>query len=98
MGLATYRSCTFSEKRAVLRAFWSRRVAESDKVNQAAREYGPYALVMVSVICVEFALIAIVLFRAGSSWAWPALAATVLAGASTVRARDCRRANLRPLN
>ena len=96
MGLATYRSCTFSEKRAVLRAFWSRRVAESDKVNQAAREYGPYALAMVSVIWAELALIAIVLFGVGNPWAWMALAATVLAGASTVRARSCHRASLRP--
>ncbi|HSN03005.1 MAG TPA: hypothetical protein VLS91_05935 [Acidimicrobiales bacterium] len=98
MGLTTYRSCTFSEKREVLRAFWSRRVAESDKVNRAAREYGPYALLMVSVILAELALISVVLFSVASTWAWPALAATVLAGASTLRARECRRASLRPLN
>ena len=94
MGLATYRSCTFTEKRAVLRTFWSRRVAESDKVNQAANEYGPYAHVMVSVIWAELVLITIVLFSVSSAWAWPALAGSVLAGAGAVRARDCRRANL----
>ena len=94
MGLATYRSCTFTEKRVVLRTFWSQRVAESDKVNQAANEYGPYALVMVSVIWAELVLITIVLFNVGSSWAWPALAASVLAVAGAVRARNCRRASV----
>ncbi len=98
MGLATYRSCTFTEKRAVLRTFWTHHAAESDKVTQAAREYGPYAFGMVAVICVELTLIAAALFAIGSAWAWLAVAATVLAGLSTWRARVCQRAMVRPTN
>ena len=86
VGLATYRRCTFSEKRAVLRVFWSRRESDSDTVNEAAREYGPYALVMVVVIAIELAVIAAVLFNRGNVWAWPAVAATVFAVVSVVDA------------
>ncbi|MBU6516153.1 MAG: hypothetical protein KGQ78_09695 [Acidobacteria bacterium] len=92
MGLATYRSCTFTEKRAVLRTFWSQRTASSDKVVRAAQEYGPYAFVMVAVICAELILLAVALFAVGSVWAWLAVAATLLAGASTWWARRCQRA------
>jgi hypothetical protein len=92
VGLATYRSCTFAEKRAVLRAFWSRRAAESDKVGQAAREYGPYALVMVAVICVELVLITVALFALGNAWAWLTATAAVLAVVSTWWTRVCQRA------
>ena len=85
VGLATYRSCTFAEKRAVLRTFWSQCAAESDKVGRAAQEYGPYALIMVAVICIELVLItvALVALASASAWAWLAGAAAVLAGVST---------------
>ena len=82
----------------MLRTFWSHHAAESDKVTQAAREYGSYALAMVAVICVELALITAALVAIGSAWAWLAVGATVLAGASTWRARVYQRAMVRPTN
>ena len=92
MGLSTYRSCTFAEKRAVLRTFWSRRVAESEKVERAAREYGPYAMVMVSIITVELAVIAAALFATGSPWSWLAGVAALASGISVLWTRDRQRA------
>ena len=92
VGLATYRRCTFSEKRAVLRVFWSCRESDSDTVNEAAREYGPYALVMVVVIAIELAVIAAVLFNRGNVWAWPAVAATAFAVVCVWWTRVCQRA------
>jgi hypothetical protein len=94
VGLSTYRSCTFAEKRAVLRTFWSHHRDDSDKVIDAAREYGPYALVMVAVIALELAVISAVLFSAGNSWAWPAVTATALAAVSTWWTRVCQRASV----
>jgi hypothetical protein len=90
--LATYQSCTFVEKRAVLRTFWSSREDESDKVNRAAREYGPYALAMVAIIAVELVVISSVLLARGSGWAWIALAATAFALWSLWWTHVCQRA------
>lgn len=78
VGLTAYRQCTFREKREVLRVFWSRREADSELVGLAAREYGPYALVLVIVIAVELAVIAVALVAGGTVWAWPAVIATGL--------------------
>jgi hypothetical protein len=78
MRLATYKSCSFSEKRAVLRAFWSGRADESDKVNGAAREYGPYALSLVTVITFELAVIAALLIFRANAWAGVATGAGVI--------------------
>jgi len=77
--LATYQECNFAEKRAVLHTFWTGRQNESDKVNRAAREYGPYALAMVAIIAAELVVISSVLLVRGSDWAWIALAATAFA-------------------
>jgi len=91
VGLATYQSCTFTEKRSVLRTFWSQHEAESEKVIQAAREYGPYAFVMVAIITLELVVLSVALLAANSEWAWLAMPATVLAGVSTWWAGVCRR-------
>lgn len=91
MGLATYRSCTSAEKRAVLRTFWSGRGGESAKINQAAREYAPLALSLVAIICVELVIIAALLVVRANGWAWAATAATVLALWSLWWAGECRR-------
>lgn len=90
--LAAYRRCTFREKRDVLRVFWSRREAASDLVGAAAREYGPYAMAMVTVIAVELAVIAATLLVGGSVWAWPATIATGIAAWCVWWTRVCVRA------
>lgn len=89
--LVTYRRCTFSEKRAVLGVFWARRESDNDTVNEAAREYGPYALAMVVVIAVELAVIAAVLLNKDNVWAWPAVAVTGLAVVCVWWTRVCQR-------
>jgi hypothetical protein len=94
MRLATYQSCTFAEKRAVLRTFWSIREDESDKVNLAAREYGPYALAMVAIIAIELAIISSVLVARGNAWAWAAFIATAFALWSLWRTYVCQRARI----
>jgi len=76
--LATYQSCSFAEKRAVLQTFWTGRKSASDKINRAAREYGPYAYAMVAVITAEFVVITVVLAVRTSGWTWAAATATVL--------------------
>lgn len=92
VGLAICQSCTFVEKRAVLRTFWSRNEGESDKVVQASREYGPYAFVMVAIITVELIVISVVLLAANNGWSWLAMTATVLAAVSTWWTGVCQRA------
>lgn len=92
MGLATYRSCSVAEKRAVPRAFWSIRPDGSDKVNRAARQNGPYAFAMVAVIAGELAVISVALLVAGVAWAWLGAAATLLVLLSLRRTRRCRSA------
>lgn len=92
MKLSTYQSCTFTEKRAVLRAFWSGRADESGKVNRAAREYGPYAFAMIAAICAELVVISGVLIAKGSAYAWLAVAATTLSLLSLWWTRVCQRA------
>lgn len=89
--LATYNSCSFNEKRAVLRAFWSGRSDESEKINQAAREYGPYALALVAIISLELLIIAALLIAWSNGWAWAATASTVLALWSLWWTVVCRR-------
>jgi hypothetical protein len=91
MGLATYRSCTFAEKRAVLRTFWSGHGDASDKINQAAREYAPFALSLVAVISVEVVTIAVLRVVRANGWAWVGTAAVVLALWSLWWTGVCRR-------
>ena len=68
MRLATYRSCTWREKRDMLQSYWSGRPAPSPQIAAAAREYSPYALAMVVVIALECALVTLVLGWRGSTW------------------------------
>lgn len=92
MALATYQSCSFQEKRAVLRTFWTRRLDESEKINCAAREYAPFALGLVSIITVELLVIAVTLIARVNGWAWAATLATVLCAWSLIWTIMCSRA------
>jgi hypothetical protein len=69
VGLTTYQRCAYTGERAVLRAIWSRNEGETDNVVQAARDDGPFALVMVALTTVEFVVISIALLTASNRWA-----------------------------
>lgn len=79
MRLTTYRTCSFPEKRAVLRTFWTGHASDSEKINVAAREYGPYALTLVAIITFELVVIAALLIARANGWAWIATGSFVLA-------------------
>ena len=91
MALGTYRSCSFNEKRAVLRVFWSGRRGESPRINQAAREYAPYALSLIVTISVEMVIIAVLLDVHASGWSWLGSASAVLSLWCTGWTEMCRR-------
>jgi hypothetical protein len=62
--LDVYRSCTFSEKREVLRVFWWRGSTSSAKIAEGARQYGVVAIPFLVAVALELAvLIAISLHR-----------------------------------
>ncbi len=92
VGLSTYRGCTHAQKRLVLHAYWSRRANESEQITRAAREYGPYALVMIGIITVELAIVSIALATDGDRWVWIAVMATAFSALATWWTEVCRRA------
>ncbi len=81
----------------MLHAYWSRRVTESEQITRAAREYGPYALVMIGFITVELAIVSIALATDGDRWAWIAVLATAFSALATWWTEVCRRATTRRL-
>ncbi len=91
MALTTYRECSGAEKRAALRVFWTRRPDPSAKVNDAAREYAPYAFVLVGVVVLELSVIAVELVARATTGAWAAAAAAVLAWWGLSWTVTCRR-------
>lgn len=91
MALLTYNSCSSREKRAVLHTFWSGHTSESEKINLAAREYGPYALGLVATITAELAVIAGYLVERSNVWSWAAGGATLLAAWSLGWSFVCQR-------
>ncbi len=70
--LNVYRSCSWQEKREVLGAFWHTNMHPSERISQAALEYGPYAVLSIAVIAFELAVIIIFTIIRGSAWGWPA--------------------------
>ncbi len=75
MTLATYRSCSFGEKRQVLDAFWRTGSPPAPRIAEAALEYGFYAVLCMAAIVIELAVIGAVMLARDSTWAWTAAAA-----------------------
>jgi hypothetical protein len=71
--LDVYLSCSFKEKREVLDAFWRSKVNPSERINQAAIQYGPWAIICIAVVVVELALLIAVLSGHASPWVWAAV-------------------------
>ncbi len=55
--LDVYRSCTWREKRDVLNAFWRPNVDPTPRISEAALQYGYYAVICMTVIVAEVALV-----------------------------------------
>ena len=70
-----YRSCSWREKREVLDAFWRNKDQPSDRINQAALEYGPYAVAALVVIVLELVPVMIFTVERGNAFAWLCVAA-----------------------
>jgi hypothetical protein len=83
MRLDRYRACSWREKREVLNAFWRRDVASPPLIEEAAFQYGYYAVVSLVVIAIELAAVTVVGFERHDEWAWIALAAEAVNGWST---------------
>jgi hypothetical protein len=56
IGLENYRSCTWREKREVLRVFWTRRRVDDQRIALAANEYGRVAVLLICAITLELAV------------------------------------------
>ncbi len=53
VNLDVYRSCTRTEKRQVLEVFWRRDVVASERITEAALQYGPWAVLCCVVLAAE---------------------------------------------
>ena len=90
VNLSTYRSCSRSEKCALLQSFWGRRSHPDQKVRDASLEYGPVALWMIGIITVELAVCCLAFFgQRQPLYGSLTLAATLFSGWSTWWTRSC---------
>ncbi len=96
MRLDVYRSCSWREKRQVLDAFWRRDVASPPRIEEAAFQYGYYAIVSLAVIALELAAVIAVGFAHHNAWSWLVVAAEAFTGWSAwwsvVRYREVKHA------
>ena len=84
MRLDVYRSCSRSEKRDVLEAFWRSNERASSRINDAAIQYGPLAILSLVVVVFELALIVATTLGRGYAWGWLVAAFEILVLASLV--------------
>ena len=80
MKLDIYRSCSWSEKREVLDAFWRSGDHASAKIDEAALQYGPLAILSLVIVVI----VAVTLGR-GYAWGWLAVASEAVVIASLWR-------------
>jgi hypothetical protein len=94
--LDVYRSCSRSEKRQVLDVFWRRDVVASERITDAALQYGPWALLCCVVLAVEpIPVLAISLGRSDAlAWTAAVVEAVLLLSVSwaALRCSSLRRA------
>lgn len=73
MKLDVYQSCTRSEKRDVLNKFWSRSVQSSARIQQAAFQYGPYAVICLVAVALELGFVILVTIHRAVVVGWIAV-------------------------
>jgi hypothetical protein len=79
MKLDVYQSCTRSEKRDVLNAFWHRNVQSSARIQQAAFQYGPYAVICLVAVALELGFVIVVSIHRAFVVGWIAVLFEALA-------------------
>jgi hypothetical protein len=97
MKLDVYRSCTWREKRQVLEAFWSSRVASTGRIHEAAVQYAPYAVVSLAIVAIELVVVFIAALTRIAVVSWIALGAEAVVIASLSWAIRRSRALNQPL-
>jgi hypothetical protein len=73
VNLDVYRSCSWSEKRRVLEVFWRCDVVASDRITDAALQYGPWALLCCVVLALEPIPVLAIAIGRSDALAWTAL-------------------------
>lgn len=84
MKLDVYRSCSWAEKRRVLEVFWRRDVLGSERITEAALQYGPWAVLCCLVLAIEPLPVLVLAIGRSPALAWSALAIEVLVVAALV--------------
>jgi hypothetical protein len=72
--LDVYRSCSRSEKRQALEVFWRRDAIATERISQAALQYGPWAVLCCVVLALEPIPVVALSFGRVDALAWSALA------------------------
>ncbi len=67
--LREYRACSWAEKRLVLSFYWSTREAPSPRLDEAARQYAPWASLLAAAIWVELLFVTFFFVARQSTWA-----------------------------
>jgi hypothetical protein len=60
--LDVYRSCSRQEKRQVLEAFWRTSAHPTSRIQTAAAQYGPYAVLCLIAVAAELLVVILVSF------------------------------------
>jgi len=60
--LDVYRSCSRHEKRQVLDAFWRTNARPTNRIHEAAAQYGPYAVLSLFAVATELLVVILVSF------------------------------------
>jgi hypothetical protein len=79
MKLDVYQSCTRSEKRDVLNKFWHTHVESSTRIQQAAFQYGPYAVICLIAVALELGFVIVVSIHRAVVVGWIAALLEVVA-------------------
>jgi hypothetical protein len=58
--LDVYRSCSRQEKRQVLEAFWRTNANPTNRIHEAAAQYGPYAVLSLVAVAAELLVVILV--------------------------------------
>jgi hypothetical protein len=72
--LDVYRSCTRQEKREVLDTFWRTRHRPSNRIHEAALQYGPFAIASLAIVVAELAFVILVSINRAPVVGWFAAA------------------------